>query len=99
MSTKQNLYNTVFSLLEEELYQRTHPETYNDKIFDNMSNNSMSEFDDNKCLSGGSNNNSFGKIDKYVPGKFDALRNSYNIPLNIAIKGTIERQKMFMQKK
>lgn len=88
------LYNTVLSLLEEEIYQRTHPETYKDEKYDgtNMSICGSSNIDINIDMKGGNNN--------FVqPGKMDIIRGSYKLNLNTAIKGAIERQKLFVNEK
>jgi hypothetical protein len=34
---------------------------------------------------------------KYLPGKLDAIKYSYNIPLNVAFRGTLERQRLFLE--
>jgi hypothetical protein len=36
-------------------------------------------------------------LDEHVPGKFDAISYSMDIPLDVAIKGTVARQKLFAQ--
>lgn len=103
-NSKLTEYNTVFALLSEEVRQRQYPGNYTDKPFDGTdysitgtSNIEMSDMVndirsliDNKM--GGGHSQS-----KYMPGKIDALRYSYNIPLNVALKGTFERQRIFAQ--
>lgn len=85
----QCMYNTVFSLLEEEIYQRIHPETYQDTKYDgtNMSICRSSNIDID--MKGGNK-----KLD-IQPGKMDIIRGSYKLNLNTAIKGSIERQRLF----
>lgn len=117
-STDKSLaYNTIFSLVEEELYQRLNPSGYKDSIYDGTkysicgsSNLDMSDFDkfdkfdkfdaldatkgNHINIAGGGNKN---RTDKLIPGKFDVIRYSHNLPLNVAIKGTLERQKLFIR--
>lgn len=88
MSDKQKLYNCVFSLLEEELYQRMNPKIYNDKPFDKTN---------NKMIGGNSNGNSSDNVSNLFPGKLDIIRNSYHLPIDIAIKGSVDRQKLFLK--
>ena len=38
-----------------------------------------------------------GAIYGFVPGKFDAMRNSMAVPLDVAVRGTIARQRLFIQ--
>ena len=97
------MYNTVFSLLEEEVYQRMHPETYKDSKFDGsfesisgMHNVNLLEADEgvqegahDGVQKGG------GKNTAYIPGKIDAIRTSYAIPLMTAIEGTIGRHQLY----
>jgi hypothetical protein len=102
MSDKQKVYDTIFSLVEEELYQRFNASSYKDSTFDgtNQSICGSSNLDihiDSSLMKGGSKNKSKFKSNKYIPGKFDVLRYSHNVPLNVAIKGTLERQKLFLQ--
>jgi hypothetical protein len=104
-NNKSSLYNTVFSLVEEELHHRLNPSGYSDKKFDGTnvsicgsSNLDMSTLGNEGELMAGGGLSAKNK-DKYIPGKFDAIRNSYNIPLSVALKGTIERQKLFLQEK
>src|SRR6202167_5748091 len=46
------MYNTIFSLIEEELYQRLHPTSYQDKNYDGTSSSicGSSNFDPNFIL-------------------------------------------------
>jgi hypothetical protein len=94
MTDKQSLYNTVFSLIEEELYQRLDPSNYNDNIYNGTRTSicGTSNLDIASMQSeqkGGSN---------FIPGKFDVIRNSYHVPLITALKATVERQKLFLNK-
>src|SRR5580692_7041096 len=98
MSEKQALYNTVFALIEEELYHRKNPSGYHDKVYDGSlssicgsSNLEISSLDN--MMGGGQKSNS----KKYMPGKFDMIKNSYQLPLNLALKGTLERQRLFSE--
>lgn len=128
MSSLTTLYNTVFALIEEELFQRLHPESYQDKPLHHQSRVSKcdlsnpdinlfrldltpAELDD--IQNGGNNNvakesmfneqtnitNTTNSVGRLIPGKFDIIRNSYNVPLNVAIKGTIQRQQLFLKEK
>jgi hypothetical protein len=98
MDDKQNMYNTVFSLIEEELHQRMNPSGYNNNRYDgtNLSICGSSNIDISTLNE--HNNNMFGgsKIINYIPGKFETVRHSYHVPLNIAIKGSISRQKQYI---
>lgn len=102
MTDKQSLYNTVFSLVEEELHHRKNPETYNDNRYDgtNISitgpnrDHSIAERESLHVLTGGDTNASY--MNNYIPGKIDAVRHSFHIPLDIAIKGTIARQNQYI---
>lgn len=101
------MYNDVFSLIEEELYQRLHPESYHDKFYDGTresicgSSNLDINFDFgmNKQQQNSRQNIQHGGQYKrtFIPGKFDVIRSSYQIPFDVAIKGTIERQRLFLQ--
>lgn len=77
MSNTSDMYDTVFSLIEEELYQRLNPESYAD-------------LNNDPQFGGQSMQSNYETI-----GKFDIIRYSHNIPLNVAIKGTLARQKLF----
>ena len=103
MSDKKSLYDTVFSLIEEELHQRRNPSGYSDNKYDGTKSSICGSSNlDISCLENeraimiqrGGNMQS---NKKYVPGKFDAIRHSYNIPLNVALQGTIERQRLFLE--
>lgn len=108
MENKKALYNTVFSLIEEELHQRINPANYNNNKYDgtNLSICGSSNLDisldtcvnnyGNGGLKGGSEV-SKNKTNRYVPGKFDVIRNLYHITLDDAFKGTLERQKIFLE--
>ena len=93
------MYDTAFSLIEEELYQRLHPETYKDSTYDGsdksicMIDNRYINFNDtpDRDQKGG------GRNTAYLPGKINIIRSSYQIPLKTAIEGSIERQKLFAQ--
>lgn len=104
---KQNMSNTILSLIEEELHQRICSGKYHDNNYDgtNMSICGSSNLDiatlENKNMSDCNKNMSGGdrlKNGKYnlLPGKFDIVRNSYHVPLHTAIIGTLERQKLFL---
>jgi hypothetical protein len=98
ISELNTMYNNVFSLIEEELFQRLNPSTYrDDKGFDGSlesicgSSNLDIDFRINEHQKdhqkGGSN----------IPGKFDVIRSSYSVPLDVAIRGTIERQRLYLK--
>ena len=90
------MYDTVFSLIEEELYQRLHPETYEDAPYNKTQkticplDNRYINFDEPTYGQKGG-----GKQNAYIPGKIDAIRASYQIPLQTAIEGTLGRQKLY----
>lgn len=107
MSDKNSLYNTVFSLIEEELHQRLNPSGYTDNRYDGTktsicgsSNLDISSLENERVvmmsrgttMSGGARNDK-----KFVPGKFEAVKHSYRIPLNVALQGTVERQRLFLE--
>ena len=114
MTDKKSLYNTVFSLLEEELYQRLNPSGYSDNKYDGTkssicgsSNLDISSLENERSVTmqrimhetpggmvGGGN---LQTNNKYVPGKFDAIKYSYNLPLYLALQGTFERQNLFLE--
>lgn len=120
MSDKNSLYNTVFSLIEEELYQRLNSSGYSDNKYDGSkssicgsSNLDISSLENERIarmqsnmqntmpgrdpilnMMGGGNLQS---NKKYVPGKFDAVKHSYKLPLNVALQGTLERQRLFLE--
>jgi hypothetical protein len=78
-----HLYNDVLQLVEEEIYQRRNGSNYKG--------GSTKGVDDQ---TGGSKGFQTGGM---VPGKFSAMRHSMELPLDIAIRGTIARQQLFMQ--
>ncbi|VBB18029.1 hypothetical protein YASMINEVIRUS_492 [Yasminevirus sp. GU-2018] len=107
------LYNTVFSLIEEELYQRLNPDSYRDAPYDgtteSICGSSNIDFDSlererlmrSQMLSGQAGGSKQGSLQKtqsnFVPGKFEAVKHSYQVPLDVAIKGSIERQRLFLK--
>lgn len=114
------MYNTIFSLIEEELYQRLHPSSYQDRNYDGTSASIYgSNFDPNFNLFNKQSDDQLGgqlgdqlggklsdqsseqfngqNASNFIPGKFEVVRSSYYIPLDVAIKGTIERQRLFMK--
>jgi hypothetical protein len=109
------LFNEVFSLIEEELYQRLNPQYYKDAVYDGSrrsisgsSNLDISVLENEmrqKAMHGITNLQRGGgklssyRLSNYIPGKLQAVRYSYQIPLNVAIKGSIARQKLFMKEK
>lgn len=105
MTDKNQLYNKVLSLIEEELYLRMHPVEYNNNHYDgtnrsicgndNLDVSLTPKDDDNNYMAGGG----FKTKNKVMPGKIDVVRNSFNLPLDIAIKGTLERQRLFKAEK
>jgi len=109
MSNKQEIYDRIFSLIEEELYQRLSASNYRDSAYDgskhsicgssnlDISNDELSNSStSNSFLIGGSKRSRVFKR-KFLPGKFDVVKYSHILPLNIAIKGSIERQKLFLK--
>jgi len=108
MSDKQRIYDTIFSLVEEELYQRLNSVNYRDSIYDGSkysicgSSNldlPINDIDDEEIILTGGGNKSINKKRsiKFIPGKFEVVKYSHNIPMNLAIKGSIERQKLFLK--
>lgn len=121
MTDKQSLYNTVFSLIEEELHNRKNPIGYKDNVYDERniatcgssnldielffrSSDNLSKHCSNRhstrcnenCVCGMKGGlMSKANSSKYIPGKFNVIRYSYNVPLSVAIQGTVERQKLF----
>lgn len=99
MTDKQSMYNTVFSLIEEELHQRMNPRGYNNNRYDGTnvsisgsSNVDIASLERIQDIVGG------GKVhDQYVPGKFDTVRHSYRLPIEVAILGSVQRQRLFMK--
>lgn len=105
MSDKQNLYNIVFSLLEEEVFQRTTPGSFTDTKYNDFS-SSVSKHTAHRVIGGGKNNEYMAMIPNHsksfhshIPGKFDIVRNQYCVPIDVAIKGSLERQKLFLLEK
>ena len=82
---KLQLYNDILGLVEEELHQRRTGGSYDGK----MSNQT----------GGGPDSADLVRRVQYpfVPGKFDAIRHSMNLPLDVAVRGAVERQKLFAQ--
>lgn len=102
-----NLYNNVYALIEEELFLRMNPENYHDRpdVTDNLDTTKNSRkvicFE---LLGGGMLSSNIvneaeadtdADTDNQMPGKFDLIRNSYNVDINTAIKGSIMRQRLF----
>jgi hypothetical protein len=105
MSEKRNKYNTILSLIEEELYLRNNPENYNDNQYD-ATNKSLREFHDldislndsvNKFGGGYTCRQTQTSSINTIPGKLDVIRNSFHVPLDVAIKGTHQRQLLFAE--
>lgn len=92
MSTKDNnkkeelvtLYDDLLRLVEEEIYQRR-----NGKSFEDLSSS-------NAQTGGGRGNFQTGGT---IPGKFDIIRHSMEVPLDVAIRGTIARQQLFARER
>lgn len=76
---KLNLYDEILSLVEEEIYQRKNGKSYEDIKSTNQVGGYRGGF-----KTGGS-----------IPGKFDIIRNSLEVPLNTAVRGTVARQQLF----
>lgn len=98
-----NLYNNVYALIEEELFLRMNPENYHDRpdVMDNLDPTKNSrkvicfELLGGGVLSPDANDINNDNNDIRMPGKFDLIRNSYNVDINTAIKGSIMRQRLF----
>jgi len=82
---KRELYNDILSLVEEELFQRKNPQHYNDRI-----NNIQ-----NIIQTGGSDDILKNRSIYGIPGKFDIVRNSFNLSIEEAVAGSRQRQKLF----
>lgn len=102
MSDKSSLYNTVFSLIEEELYQRLKPEGYTDAKYDGTktsicgsSNLDLSALENERVVMLGGGKAQDNKT--YIPGKFEAVKHSFKLPLNVAVQSTLERQRLFLE--
>lgn len=80
------LYNDILQLVEEEIHQRRNGESYSG----NSGKDEQTKTNRTEQTGGG-----VDKIYPFVPGKFDAIRNSMNVPLDIAIRGSLARQKLF----
>lgn len=76
---KLKLLDEVLSLVEEEIYQRKNGKSYHDSRSTKQSGGYLGNF----------------KTGGAIPGKFDVVRNSLEIPLTIALRGTIARQQLF----
>jgi len=95
INQKQKLYNQVLSLVEDEVSSR-------------LNNNPGQIIPINKTTTnivGGNNGNNSNNVIKtnfvssYVPGKLDIIRNAYKLDLSTALRGTLERQKLFINEK
>lgn len=101
MTDKQSMYNTVFSLIEEEVHQRMNPSGYNNNKYDGTnhsicgsSNVDIASLEKIQEMAGGGK-----ESDNYIPGKFDAVRHSYRMPLEVAIMGSVKRQRLFAKER
>jgi len=78
--TKLQLYDDVLRMVEEEIYQRRNGQSYQDyKSTDVQIGGHRGNFQ-----TGGT-----------IPGKFDVVKYSFDVPLDVAIRGTIARQQLF----
>ena len=82
---KKTLYNEILMLVEDELYQRKNPRHMNDNLHTVQ----------NIIQTGGSPNILNNGSTYVIPGKFDIVRNSFNLTLEEAINGTRQRQQLF----
>ena len=135
---KNEIYDIVFALIEEELHQRRNASGYTDIVL---------PFDGSNYAVGQTSNCDINMLEKekrfrkmvdspmivdpmivdpmivdpmivgsmmsgsmmggaklkqladknYIPGKFDAIKYSYHLPLDIALRGTIARQQLFLE--
>lgn len=101
MTEKNRIYSTILALVEEELHHRLTPGAYVDNRYDGTnfsicgSSNldiDIKEPEPDTVMKGGSSLNM-----NYIPGKFDVVRYSHNVPLAAALKGSRDRQRLFMQ--
>lgn len=76
------LYDEILGLVEEEIFQRKNGQSYRDS---RSTREQVGGYHGNFQTGGA------------VPGKFDAIRHSLDIPLNVAIRGTVSRQQLFAQ--
>jgi hypothetical protein len=88
MSTTENnkreelvtLYDDLLRLVEEEIYQRRNGKSFKDLPSSNAQ------------TGGGRGNFQTGGA---IPGKFDIIRYSMEVPLDVALRGTLARQRLF----
>jgi hypothetical protein len=85
---KGQLHNDILKLVEEELYQRR-----NGKFYSANNINSDRVVPVTMQKGGGAG------IDMFIPGKFDVIRHSMELPLDVAIRGSIARQKLYIKEK
>ena len=96
MDKKKNVYNMIYSLLEEEIYQRKNPSQYNNnRVVVNKGENMLHV--NNQIMHGGFNSEKSNN--NIIPGKADVIRESYRLPLNMAIEGSRKRQELYMKEK
>jgi len=78
------LYDDILRLVEEEIYQRQNGKTFQDITSSNAQ------------TGGGCGNFQTGGT---IPGKFDIIKHSMSVPIDVAIRGTIARQQLFIQER
>lgn len=101
---KQQIYDTIFSLIEEELHQRLNSTSYKDSAYDgskySICGSSNLDIPKNESitstLTGGA---SLVFKRNFIPGKFEVVKYSHNLPLSVALKGSVERQKLFLKER
>lgn len=84
--------NTALLLIEEELYQRLNPSV--NAASNNQQKNNINE---TNVMFGGTQINNIQKTE-YIPGKFEAIRYSFQLPINTALRGSAERLALYKQK-
>jgi len=82
---KKTIYNEILMLVEDELYQRKNPQHYNDNLHTVQ----------NMIQTGGMQNILNNGSIYSIPGKFDIVRNSFDLSLEEAVHGTQQRQQLF----
>jgi len=82
---KKVIYNEILMLVEDELYQRKNPRHYNDNIHAVQ----------NIIQTGGAQNILNNGSIYEIPGKFDIVRNSFNLSIGEAVCGSRQRQQLF----
>jgi hypothetical protein len=81
---KLEIYDEILRLVEEEIHQRRNGQSYQD-------------ISSTKGQTGGNSGNF--QTGGLIPGKFDIVRHSLEVPLDVAIRGTVARQQLYAREK